>query len=79
MMLLYEELSGKIRGAAIQVHRELGPGLLESTYEECLGWAALAQNFKIPFTLLAATNDIFIECQTPQKKACLRSETPFPS
>ncbi len=36
MMLLYEELSGKIRGAAIEVHRELGPGLLESAYEECL-------------------------------------------
>ena len=38
MMLLYEELSEKIRGAAIEVHRELGPGLLESTYEECLGY-----------------------------------------
>ena len=69
MMLLYEELSGKSRGAAIEARRELGPGLLESTYEECLGWAALAQNFKIPFTLLAATNDTFIECQTPRTKA----------
>ena len=36
MMLIYEELSGQIRGAAIEVHRELGPGLLESAYEECL-------------------------------------------
>ena len=30
------ELSSKIIGAAIEVHRALGPGLLESVYEECL-------------------------------------------
>ena len=30
------ELSSKIIGAAIEVHKALGPGLLESTYEECL-------------------------------------------
>jgi len=29
-------LTGKIIGAAIEVHKALGPGLLESTYEECL-------------------------------------------
>ena len=30
------ELTGKIIGAAIEVHNALGPGLLESAYEECL-------------------------------------------
>ena len=30
------ELSSKIIGAAIEVHKALGPGLLESAYEECL-------------------------------------------
>ncbi len=29
-------LTGKIIGAAIEVHRRLGPGLLESSYETCL-------------------------------------------
>ena len=35
-MLYEEELTEKIIGAAIEVHRHLGPGLLESAYEECL-------------------------------------------
>ena len=30
------DITGRIIGAAIEVHRVLGPGLLESAYEKCL-------------------------------------------
>ncbi len=42
-----EELTGKIIGAAIAVHRELGPGFLESVYEEamCVELAAVGLKF----------------------------------
>ena len=32
----FDELSNRVIGCVIEVHRELGPGLLESTYEQCL-------------------------------------------
>ena len=32
----FDELSNRVIGCAIEIHRELGPGLLESTYEQCL-------------------------------------------
>ena len=35
-MLIHEELTEQIIAAAIEVHKALGPGLLESTYETCL-------------------------------------------
>ena len=31
-----DPLTGAVIGAAIEVHRQVGPGLLESAYEECL-------------------------------------------
>jgi len=34
--LIYEQLTEKIIGAAIEVHKTIGPGLLENIYEECL-------------------------------------------
>jgi GxxExxY protein len=36
MQMTENEISEKIIGCAIRVHRELGPGLLESSYLECL-------------------------------------------
>lgn len=33
-----DPLSEAVIGLAIEVHRELGPGLLESAYEECLAY-----------------------------------------
>jgi GxxExxY protein len=36
MKLLHEELTGSILHCAYKVHSALGPGLLESAYEECL-------------------------------------------
>jgi GxxExxY protein len=43
----FDELSKKVIGCAIEVHRELGPGLLESAYEQCL--AAELSLSRIPF------------------------------
>ena len=34
----YSELTSKIIACAIEVHKALGPGLLESAYEECLAY-----------------------------------------
>ena len=41
------ELSYKIVGCAINVHKELGPGLLESVYERCLKHELELQGLKV--------------------------------
>ncbi|MFI5173924.1 MAG: GxxExxY protein [Terriglobia bacterium] len=41
------EITHEIIGAALEVHRALGPGLLESAYEECLSYELNLR--KIPF------------------------------
>ncbi|HOU88679.1 MAG TPA: GxxExxY protein [Verrucomicrobiota bacterium] len=41
------QISYRVIGLAMQVHRELGPGLLESAYEECLVYELRAAGFVI--------------------------------
>ncbi|MGA2092680.1 MAG: GxxExxY protein [Sedimentisphaerales bacterium] len=42
----FDELSGRVIGCAIEVHKNLGPGLLESTYERCLSYELTAAGLK---------------------------------
>ncbi len=46
------ELTGTIIGAAIEVHRHLGPGLLESVYEECMVFELAERGLEIQRQLL---------------------------
>ena len=41
------EVTAAVIGAAIEVHRELGPGLLESTYEACLLHELIERGFSV--------------------------------
>ena len=45
----FSELSNKVIGCAIEVHKELGPGLLESTYEQCLAHELNLNKISIKF------------------------------
>lgn len=42
-----DRLTNAIIGAAISVHRELGPGLLESAYEACLDFELTEKGFQV--------------------------------
>jgi len=57
-------LSDRIIGAAIEVHRHTGPGLLESAYEECLchELAQLGLSFKRQVHLPVTYKGIKLEC-----------------
>ncbi len=42
-----DKITEAIIGAAIQVHRSLGPGLLESTYEACLEYELIQKGLRV--------------------------------
>ncbi len=58
------ELSNLIIGAAIKVHTALGPGLLESAYQECLAYELKELGLKVekekPIALIY--KDIVMDC-----------------
>ena len=60
----FDELSNKIIGCAIDVHRELGPGLLESTYEQCLAYelSRAKISFKLQVELPVQYKEIRLDC-----------------
>ena len=51
-MLTHQDLTERVIGLAIAVHKELGPGLLESVYETCLAFELKGAG--IPFRRQAA-------------------------
>lgn len=57
-------LTGLIIGCAIEVHRELGPGLLESAYEQCLCHELSLQGaaFERQVSLPVVYKDIKLDC-----------------
>ncbi len=63
-MMREAELTQQILGAAIEVHRLLGPGLLESAYEECLAREFTIRS--IPFErqrpIPVVYKDVKLEC-----------------
>ena len=60
----FDELSRRVIGCAIEVHRTLGPGLLESTYRQCL--ACELSHADIPFQmevpLPVRYKDVLLDC-----------------
>ncbi len=57
-------ITEKIIGAAISVHRVLGPGLLESAYEECLCFelSLMGLNFQRQVALPVQYKDVMLDC-----------------
>ena len=60
----FDRLSNQVIGCAIEVHRELGPGLLESTYEKCLAYELGKNGFdvKLQHPLPVAYKGVRLDC-----------------
>ena len=60
----FDALSNQVIGCAIRVHHELGPGLLESTYEQCLGYelGLAGIEFKLQLPLPVRYKGLLLDC-----------------
>ncbi|BAP29289.1 uncharacterized protein CHSO_0252 [Chryseobacterium sp. StRB126] len=58
------QLSSEITGFAIKVHKILGPGLLESVYEECLKIELLKNGYNVQQQLVTSINYEGVEIET---------------
>ena len=60
----FDALSNRVIGLAIEVHRELGPGLLESTYEACLAYELQSHNinFQKQLSLPVTYKEVKVDC-----------------
>ena len=60
----FDELSSRVIGCAIEVHRILGPGLLESTYEQCLAHELRRHGikFQVQYPQPVRYKDIQLDC-----------------
>src|SRR5436189_6217657 len=60
----FDELSRNVIGCAIEVHRALGPGLLESTYRQCLACelSQAAIPFQMELPLPVRYKDVLLDC-----------------
>ena len=60
----FSDLSNKVIGCAIEVHKTLGPGLLESTYQQCLAHELSLNQIKfiIEHPLPVKYKGIFLDC-----------------
>ncbi len=60
----FDRLSNRVIGCAIEVHRELGPGLLESTYERCLAHelGQVGIDFKLQQEIKVKYKGVYLDC-----------------
>lgn len=68
------QLSYDIVGCAIKVHKELGPGLLESVYELCLAYELREKGYLVHQQVTTKINYGKIEIETPLKIDLLVNE-----